>query len=686
MSADATIEINGRAVALEGERNLLEVIRKANVDLPTFCYHSQLSVYGACRLCLVDVEGRGIVSSCSMAPEAGVKLKTHTPELREMRRITLELLLANHEMNCPTCPKSADCQLQALARQLGVSEVRFKRTASTKPVDRSSPFIVRDPAKCVLCGDCVRMCREIQGIGAIDFAFRGAAVAVLPAFNKTLDQVDCVGCGQCSAVCPTGALTVKSEIAEVFEALADRTATVVAQIAPAVRVALGEAYGLASGTVTTGQIAAALRALGFNRVYDTAYGADMTVLEETHEFLERKAHGAGPLPHLTSCCPAWVRMVEQHYPQWLQNLSTCKSPQQMLGAVIKAEAKAVAGIADAASEAAGPDGAARRMVVVAVMPCTAKKGEARLDKFRHDRETDVDYVITTQELIRMIDEAGIRFDRLEPESLDNPFGMKTGAALLFGASGGVSEAVLRQAAEALGAARDDLAAFQAVRGDECTREVEITVGGQALRLAVVSGLANAQALLARVEAGEAQYDLIEVMACPGGCVNGAGNPPRKERNTVAARTKGLHSADKMLDLRRSDENHHLMSLYERTIGEVGGHRAHELLHTTYQNRARIYAESFSLSEGAGGEALPVTVCVGTSCHVRGSQTLLHRLMEKVDDAGLTDTVDLRASFCHEACDRGPTVVVGDKMLHRATPDSSMEEIEAARRVQAAPKN
>jgi NADH-quinone oxidoreductase subunit G len=655
------MEINGRQVALDGERNVLEVIRKANIDLPTFCYHSQLSVYGACRLCLVDVEGRGIVSSCSLAPETGLKLKTHTAELREMRRMTLELFLANHDMNCPTCPKSADCQLQALAHQLGVNEIRFKRTHAPKPVDRSSPWLVRDPAKCVLCGDCVRMCKEVQGIGAIDFAFRGAGVAVLPAFGKDLDAVECVGCGQCAAVCPTGALTVKSQTEEVFAILGDESTTVVAQIAPAVRVALGEAYGLTPGTVTTGQIAAALKALGFDRVYDTAFAADMTVLEETHEFLERKMTG-GRLPHLTSCCPAWVRTVEQYYPQWLPNLSSCKSPQQMLGSVIKAE---------------GTDDH-KRLVVVSVMPCTAKKGEAGLEKFRRADEPDVDFVITTQELIRMIDEAGIRFDRLDPESLDSPFGMKSGAGLLFGASGGVSEAVLRQAAEALGAARDNLSAFQGVRGDDAVREVELTVGGHALRLAVVSGLANARALLARVESGEAQYDLIEVMACPGGCVNGAGNPVRKDRGAVAARTKGLQTADKMLDLRRSNENHHLTEFYDRALGgEVGGKMAHELLHTTYQNRARIEGPAFSLSDTQSAEAVPVTVCVGTSCHVRGSETLLHRLMAKVDEAGIADAVDVRATFCHEMCDRGPTVIVGNTTLHGTTVETAFAEVQAA---------
>ncbi len=653
----ATVEINGRPVVIEGERNLLEVIRKANVDLPTFCYHSQLSVYGACRLCLVEVEGKGIMASCSVAPEAGAKVRTHTPELREMRRMTLELLLANHEMNCPTCPKSSNCQLQDLARKLGVSTVRFKKAECTRPLDKSSPYLVRDPNKCVLCGDCVRVCKEVQGIGAIDFAFRGANVSVVPAFGKELDHVECVGCGQCASVCPTAALVPRSDVAPVFAALADKGNEVVAQIAPAVRVALGEAYGLPAGTVTTGQIVAGLKALGFARVYDTAYSADLTVLEETHEFLGRKTKGER-LPHLTSCCPAWVRFVEQYYPKWVSHLSSCKSPQQMLGSVIKNEG--------------APAG--KRLVVVSIMPCTAKKGEAALDKFRKDGERDVDFVLTTQELVRMMDEAGLRFTDLDPESLDSPFGMKTGAALLFGVSGGVSEAVLRQAAEELGAARDQ--SFLAVRSENAVREVELRVGQTPLRLAVVSGLANAKKLLARVESGEAEYDLIEVMACPGGCVNGAGNPVR-QKGTIRARSKGLYDADKMLDLHRSGENPQLQAHYERVLGPVGGHKAHALLHTHYQNRARIDGAPMQLVTGTASAALSVTVCVGTSCHVRGAQTLLRHLIAEVERLGLADRVDITASFCHEACDRGPTVTVGEKVIHHATTELALAAIQAA---------
>ena len=326
----------------------------------------------------------------------------------------------------------------------------------------------------------------------------------------------------------------------------------------------------------------------------------------------------------------------------------------------------------------------KRVVVVSVMPCTAKKGEAGLEKFRNGDRQDVDVVLTTQELVRMIDEAGLRFDQLEPDSLDSPFGLKTGAGLLFGASGGVSEAVLRQAAEELGAARDGLAAFQSVRGDKAVREVQINVGGNPLKLAVVSGLANAKALLARVESGAVEFDLIEVMACPGGCVNGAGNPVRKNRDTVAARAKGLYHADKMLDLHRSSENHEVTTYYERVLGKVGGQKAHALLHTTFQSRARMEGASLKLVEGSQPAALAVTVCVGTSCHVRGAQTLLRKLITQVEAAGIADAVDVQASFCHEACDKGPTVVVGDTTLHKTTPEQAFTAILAALQSKAPP--
>ncbi|MFZ5951479.1 MAG: [Fe-Fe] hydrogenase large subunit C-terminal domain-containing protein, partial [Candidatus Rifleibacteriota bacterium] len=331
---NALVTINGREIAINGERNLLELIRKTGIEIPTFCYHSELSIYGACRLCLVDIEGRGIQASCSIIPEPGMKVKTHTEEIREIRKISLELLLANHKVECPTCPKSSSCKLESLARQLGVTDVRFKRTQKTVEKDRSSLSLVRDPNKCILCGDCVRYCREIQGIGAIDFAFRGKDTQVMPAFNKNLADVDCVNCGQCAAVCPVGAITVRSQIDEVFKALDNPQKTVVAQIAPAVRVALGEEFGLTSGELATGKISAALKRMGFARVFDTSFSADLTVIEEGTEFLERLSSGE-KLPQFTSCCPGWVKFAEQFYPEILPRLSTCRSPQQMFGALAR---------------------------------------------------------------------------------------------------------------------------------------------------------------------------------------------------------------------------------------------------------------------------------------------------------------------------------------------------------------
>ena len=657
-----TLTIDGLEIPINGERNLLELIRKADIDLPTFCYHSDLSVYGACRLCIVDIEGRGIQGACSTPPEPGLKIRTRTQELREIRKITIELLLANHDSSCPTCPKNTRCQLQDLARKLGVDQVRFKPVHEPEPLDTSSCSLVRNPNKCVLCGDCVRVCSEIQGIGAIDFAHRGHQVAVIPAFGKPLAEGECVNCGQCAAVCPTGALSPKSEVEAVWRAINDPAKTVAVQVAPAVRVALGEAFGQLAGTATTGQIVAALRRIGFDLVYDTAFAADLTVVEEATEFLGRKKKGER-LPQFTSCCPGWVKFAEQYFPELLGNLSTCRSPQQMFGALCKATLPATLGIER------------KNLTVVAIMPCTAKKFEARRTEFATDGQPDVDYVLTTQELAQMIDEAGIHFNRLEVASFDMPLGFKTGAGVIFGNSGGVSEAVLRYAAEKITGEPLKNVEFPAVRGEDGLRTATVAIDGIELRLAVVHGLGNARKLAEQVRRGEAQFDLIEVMACPGGCIGGAGQPITQNADTRRLRTRGLYDDDRKLDLHKSQENLQVTECYRRHLGEVGGPKAHELLHTHYQSRRRIADEVIELDTRAGANKTKVRVCVGTNCFLRGSQAVLKSLLEGVGERQLESEVEISASFCFENCAHGATVRMGDRLLCQSTPESALEALE-----------
>jgi NADH-quinone oxidoreductase subunit G len=552
--------------------------------------------------------------------------------------------------------------LQSLALRLGVKKVRFKSVHQPVPLDESSPSLVRDPNKCVLCGDCVRMCAEIQGIGAIDFAHRGHEVSVQPAFGKLLGEVECVNCGQCASVCPVGALTVKSEVDKVWELLADPKKTVIVQIAPAVRVGLGECFGLKPGEITTGRIVAALKQLGFDQIYDTSFAADLTVIEEGSEFLERKTQG-GTLPMFTSCCPGWVKYAEQYFPELLPNLSTCRSPQAMFGSLVKAMLPEQMKIER------------NDIKVVAIMPCTAKKFEAQRPEMGVDGDPDVDVVLTTQELGQMIQSAGILFDALQPESFDMPFGFYTGAGVIFGNSGGVMEAVLRYAAEKVSGKKLDNVDFQQVRGESGLREATVTVDGTELRLAIVHGLRNARVVAEQVRAGKSKYDVIEVMACPGGCVGGAGQPVTTSQEARALRTKGLYHADKMLQLHKSQDNVFIADCYTKFLGEIGGEKAHHLLHTSYSSRRRIADETLSLTQPQqGAEKTKVSVCLGTNCFLKGSQEVLNGVLRHVEQNNLEGKLDVRAGFCFEKCESGPTVMIDGEHVHHCTAAKAIEEL------------
>lgn len=649
--------IDNIEVPIEGERNLLELIRKANIELPTFCYHSDISVYGACRMCMVEVEGRGIVPACSTPVSDGMVVSTNTKQIRNMRKMIVELMLANHDQNCTTCPKSGDCKLQKIACQLGVTKVRFKQTAKSIPKDLSSDAILRDSGKCVQCGDCVRVCQEIQSVGVLDFAHRGAGAKVTPCFNKGLGEVECVNCGQCVKVCPVGALTPKYQVNEVWEAIHDKKKKVVVQIAPAVRVALGEYFGYKPGITTTGQIVTALRMMGFDMVYDTCFTADLTVIEEGNEFLSR-FEKKERLPQFTSCCPAWVKFAEQYYPDMLTNLSSCRSPQQMFGSLCK----------DVLTKEL--DIPRENLVVVSIMPCTAKKFEAKREEFGVNGNRDVDFVLTTQELSLMIKERGIRFDRLEPGSFDVPFGFKTGAGVIFGSSGGVSEAVLRYAAEKV--SKGTATEFSQLRSDGELVIEEVAIGDIKLRLAVVSGLGKARALIDKIRNGEEHFDLVEVMACSGGCVNGGGQPVSENRTTVISRAKSLYDNDKMLQFHNAQDNPYLQKIYNEGLQ---GKQAHELLHTRYKNRKRISGEDFILSNLEGDKKLKLRICFGTSCFLRGAPELYTKLTEYVRSQGIGEETEFKVSFCGEKCEKGPVLVVNDKTIERCTIEKAIKEIE-----------
>ena len=536
--------IDGQAIEFTDEPNVLSVIRKAGIDIPTLCYHSELSIYGACRLCTVEDDRGKTFASCSEKPRDGMIIYTNTPRLMRYRKLILELLLAAHCRDCTTCIKSGECHLQELAHRMGVHEIRFENVREIQPIDTSSHAIIRDPNKCILCGDCVRMCDNVQNINAIDFAYRGTDAQVIPAFNKKIAETDCVGCGQCRVVCPTGAISIHTNIDEVWEALADKNTKVIAQIAPAVRVAIGDNFGYAKGENVMGKLVGVLHRLGFDEVYDTSYGADLTVVEESKEFIERFTSGE-KMPLFTSCCPAWVKYCENKYPEFVPNLSTCRSPQQMFGAVVREYYK-------------DPEkNEGKKIVSVSIMPCTAKKEEI----LRPESYTNV-------------------FDKVEIEAADVPFGIGSGSGVIFGVTGGVTEAVLRRLQQ--GHNRVDMESIKksGVRGDDGIKVLTYNYNGREIKAAVVNGLANADKVLQQIKNHEAEYDFVEVMACRRGCIMGGGQPVNAGPRTRKARMKGLYDTDVNTQIKKSNENPMILSLYDTLLKG----KEHELLHRNFSGK------------------------------------------------------------------------------------------------------
>ena len=578
--ANVNIKINGMPLSVPQGSTILEAARLAGIRIPTLCYLKDINEIGACRICLVEVKGaRGPVAACVYPVNEGMEVFTNTPKIQKNRKTELELILSNHRRECLSCVRSGDCELQALCREYGVEdEARFEGANPVEELDTTSPHMIRDNSKCILCRRCVAVCRQYQDCGVIGPNERGFATHIGCAFDQGLGEVACVSCGQCINVCPVGALYEKDGTAKVWEALADPTKHVVVQTAPAVRAALGEAFGMPIGTDVEGKMVASLRRLGFDKVFDTNFSADLTIMEEATELLERIKNG-GTLPLITSCSPGWIKYCEHYYPEMIPNLSSCKSPQQMFGAIAKTWY--------AQKNNIDP----KDIFSVSIMPCTAKKFENSRGDQCAAGVPDVDVTLTTRELAAMIKRAGLDFVNLPDEQYDNPLGEGTGAAVIFGATGGVMEAALRTAVEWITGEAGGPIEFTDVRGTEGIKEASYTVGGLTVNVAVASGLANVRKVIEMIKSGEKNYTFVEFMACPGGCVNGGGQPhqPGEVHNTVnirAKRAEVLYSNDEGRELRRSHENPVVKAIYDEFLEKPGSHLAHEYLHTSYVPRSK----------------------------------------------------------------------------------------------------
>ncbi|GAB4285029.1 MAG: NADH-dependent [FeFe] hydrogenase, group A6 [Candidatus Rifleibacteriota bacterium] len=564
------IEVNNRKVQANNGELLLTAIRRAGVKIPTLCHFEGLPPSGACRMCVVEMDGR-LVPSCAVTVSDGMKCLTHSPKAVRARKTIIELLLADHPDDCLYCVRNGNCELQKLAEEYNVRVRRYEGEKSCCKLDVSSPAIERDPAKCILCGKCVRVCEEVQNVSAIDFSGRGSKTRIETAFNDGLNMSSCVYCGQCIKVCPTGALREKSSLKEVLDAIQDPDKYVVVQHAPAISVSIGEAFGMKSGDDASGALNAALRRIGFDRVFDTSFTADLTIMEESAELVSR-IKGNGKLPMITSCSPGWVKFAEEFYPEMLDNLSTCKSPQQMMGAIIKSYFAEKHGIDP------------KKIFSVSIMPCTAKKFEVTREEMLKNGVSDIDAVITNRELVRLLRMRGLDLKEMEAEGPDTPFGKRTGAGKIFGTSGGVMEAAIRTAHFLITGKEIEHIEIKAVRGLEGRKEARVKIDGKEYGIAVVSGLKNASDLLDEIKNGRDDLHFIEIMACPGGCINGGGQPIGVTPEAIKARMKALYSLDKKDELRASHNNPDIKRLYDEFLGEPLSHKSHELLHTHYAPR------------------------------------------------------------------------------------------------------
>ncbi|GJQ63581.1 MAG: ferredoxin [Melioribacteraceae bacterium] len=569
------LTINNIKVKAEEGMTILDAAKSVGINIPTLCHMKDLFPTGACRICVVEVEGmRGLIPSCAYPVAEGMKVDTNSARVRTSRKTIVELLVENHPQDCLICVRNKNCELQDLSEKYGLREHRFVGEKKDHAIDISSPSMERDPAKCILCGRCVRTCNEIQKVGAIDFTNRGFQSNVTTPYNKGLNVSDCILCGQCILVCPTAALREKSHAKEVVSAINDKKKYCVVQIAPAVRATLGEEYNLPLGANVTGQIVTGLRRLGFKKVFDTNFSADLTIMEEATEFLNRVENN-GVLPMFTSCCPGWVKYIEQDKPELLDHVSSCKSPHEMEGAVLKTYYAKKMGIDP------------KDMFVVSIMPCTVKKFESNRPELSEEHNPDVDAVLTTRELVRLFNMAGIDFNDLPEEDFDHPLGESTGAAVIFGTSGGVMEAAVRTAYNMLTKKELETLELNAIRGNDGIKEAELDIEGTKVNVAVVNGIGNVDKVLDDIKQGKSKYHFVEVMACPGGCINGGGQPIHQKPEKIKKRIQALYEIDEKMKFRRSHENESVQKLYEEFLGEPNSHKSHELLHTRYVNRREI---------------------------------------------------------------------------------------------------